>query len=440
MGNKVQSFLEDKVVPIATKIGNQRHIKAISDALVITIPLTIIGSISLLIASPPVDPTMMKPTNFFFKMMLAWYEWAVANNATIMIPFQMTMGIMALFVAVAVAYFLAREYRQDYPEIDPLSSAIISGVVFLMLAAPAQEGAIPVRFLDAKGFFTAMIVGAFTVEITRLLVKNNIRIKMPEGVPPAVSASFSSLIPMIVNIGLFFGLNLISISVGGVSIPQLIINILTPVLNGTDSVWFVVIMMFISHILWTVGIHGGSVTGSITSAVYTSNLAANAAAKAAGESLPYVMTAPLSVYIVVMGGAGATLGLMFMMLRSRSKQLRTVARVGLLPGLFGINEPILFGTPMILNPIMAIPLVITPLVNAFLGFYATKWGLVGRAFIGVPWTTPPFIGLPLATMDFRAFFLVVFVLIIDMIIYYPFFKMYEKTLVEREEMEITHGK
>lgn len=429
---KIRNFIEKKLVPVATKFGNQKYVKSISNALIITIPLTIIGGISLLIASPPVDPTMVKPTNFFFKFLLAWYDWAVANGETIITPFIMTMGIMSLFVAGAVAYNLAKHYKSKINTIDPFSASMISMVVFLLVAAPASEGAMPVRLLDAKGFFTAMLIGILTVEVTRLLLEKDIRIKMPEGVPPAVSASFSSLIPLIVNVILFYFLNLLSISVAGLSIPELIFKVLTPVLAGTDTVWFPVILMFISHILWVVGIHGGAVTSGITSAVYTSNLMANSAAKAAGQPLPFVMTGPLSVYIVVMGGAGATLGLMFLMLRSKSKQLRTVAKVGILPGLFGINEPIIFGTPIILNPIIAIPFVLTPLINAFIGFYATKWGFIGRAYIAVPWTTPPFIGLPLATMDWRAFFLVIAVILIDIMIYYPFFKAYEKTLVERE--------
>lgn len=434
--DKFSSVLQDKLMPVALKFGSNRYIKAISDALIITIPLTIVGGISMILASPPVDPKVMHGTNIFMKFLFAWYDWAVKNNQAIMTPYNFTMGIMSIFVAYSTAFYLSKEYKKKYSDIDPLSSGMIAAVVFFVIAAVwDKEGGIQLTYLGAQGFFTAMLVGIITVELTKLLIKHDIKIKMPKGVPPAVSASFNSLFPMLLNVFLFFILNLVSESAFGNTIPAAIMKMMTPVLKGTDSVWFVIIMMLICHLLWIVGIHGGAITGGITSAVYTSNLIANATAHSAGDALPYVMTGPLSVYVVVMGGSGATLGLMFLMLRSRSKQLRTVAKVALLPGLFGINEPLVFGTPIILNPTLAIPFVICPIVNAFIAFYSTAFGLVAKAFINAPWTCPPFIGLPLSTMDWRALVLVCVVLVIDMVIYYPFLKVYEKTLLVKERAE-----
>ncbi len=411
--------------------------KAISNGLIMTIPLTIVGGISLVLASPPYDPKLMHATNFFMKFMDGWYNWAVRNNSQIMVPYNMTMGIMAVFVAFSIAFFMAKEYQSKYPDLDPLSSAIISTVAFFTIAGVLDKsGGIDMTYLGVKGFFTAMLVGIASVEINRVLLKHNIRIVMPDGVPPAVSATFSALIPMIVNVFLFHLINMGVVSAFGSTLPQAIMNGLTPVLKGTDSIWFVIPVMLVCHLCWLVGIHGGSITGSLTTLVYTSNLVANANAHAAGKPLPYVMTGPLSVYIVVMGGAGATLGLALMMLFSKAKQLKTIGRIGILPCLFGINEPIIFGTPLILNPLLAIPFVITPIVNTLLGFYATAFGLVDRAFINVPWTCPPFIGLPLATMDMRAIILVFVVLAVDIVIYYPFFKAYEKQLLLEEEDNI----
>jgi PTS system cellobiose-specific IIC component len=430
--NKMVKFLEDKLAPIGIKVGKQRYMVAIKNSFISTIPLTIVGGLSLLLASPPVDPKLTKPTNIFSKFLLNWYYWAKNNNEMIISPFNMTMGIIALFVAISIAYNLAKIYSEKY-NMDPLSSGVISGAIFLLIASPSKKGMMATRFLDAKGFFTAIIVGILTVEITRFLIKHNIAIKMPEGVPPEVAASFTALIPLAVNIIIFYTINLILGKAFGTTIPETIIKVLTPVINGTDSVIFVMTMMLISHSLWLVGIHGGSITGTITTTVYTANLMANAAAVAAGEPMPRVMTGPVSVFVVVMGGAGATLGFTFLLLRSKSSQLKAVGKAGILPSLFGINEPILFGTPLILNPILAIPFVCTPLVNAILGFYSTKFGLIGKAYIAVPWTTPPFIGLPLATMDWRALILVVVVLFIDMGIYYPFFKVYERISLEKEK-------
>lgn len=305
----------------------------------------------------------------------------------------------------------------------------------MLVAAPSEGGMIPATYLDAKGLFTAMIVGLVTVEITKTLLKSGVTIKMPDGVPPAVSASFTALIPMIVNVLLFYAINLILIGTLGANIPEAIMTALTPALKGADTLWFMLIIVVIANLLWFVGVHGASLVGTITGPIFTANLMANAAAKLAGEPMPYIWAEPLWAFAVALGGSGATLGLTLLMLRSKSSQLKTVGRIGILPGLFNINEPILFGTPMILNPILGIPLVIVPVVNAIIGYCAIKFGLVGRIYIAAPWTTPAPIGLPLSTMDWKAFILIILLVTLDMLIYYPFFKSYEKVLLEQEKGE-----
>lgn len=430
--NKFTRFLEEKLAPAASKFGNHKYVRAVSDSMVATISLSIIGGLSLLIASPPVDPEVLQPTNFFYRFLLSWHAFAVKYGQQIITPFLMTMGIMSIFIAMGVAYSLAKHYSKDY-DLDPFTSSIISGVIFFLIAGGAEDGAIPMKYLDAKGLFSAMIVGIVSVEISKVLIKNEIRIKMPEGVPPAVSASFTALVPMLVNVIVFYGLNLILISQFEVTFPQLVFDILTPVMEGADSVWFIAITMFLTSLLWTVGIHGGAVVSSVTTVVYTSNLMANAAAKAAGDPMPFILAGQVSVFLVVVGGSGATLGLNLLMLRSKSERLEAVGKLGIVPGLFGINEPILFGTPIILNPIMSIPFVLAPVVNSFIAYYSIKWGIIGRAYITVPWTMPPFIGMPLATLDWRAFFLVLFIIAVDMAIYYPFFKTYERQLIAEEK-------
>lgn len=430
--NKFMQFLEEKLMPAATKLSGQRHLKAIRDGLMSTIPLTIIGGICLILASPPVDPELTKPTNLFNKFLLGWYDWAQANASAIITPFNMTMAIMSLFVAFAIGYSLGKHYEEEYGT-DPLSSGVIAAVVFLLVAAPSDEGMIPTTYLDAKGLFTAMIVGLITVEITRGLLKKGATIKMPEGVPPAVSASFTALIPMIANVLLFYAINLILISTLGKNIPAAIMSALTPALKGADTIWLMLVIVIIAHLLWFVGVHGAALVGTITAPIFTSNLMANAAARLAGEPMPYVWAEPLWAFVVVLGGSGATLGLTLLMLRSKSSQLKTVGKVGILPGLFNINEPVLFGAPIILNPILGIPLIIAPVVNTIIGYVAIKSGLIGRIFVQAPWTTPAPIGLALSTMDWRGFVLVILLLAIDILIYYPFFKSYEKVLLEEEK-------
>lgn len=430
--NKFIRFLEEKLMPIASKLSEQRHLKAIRDGFMSTIPLTIIGGVSLILASPPVDPELTKPTNFFNRLLLGWYSWAEANAEAIITPFNMTMAIMALFVAIAIGYNLGETYEKEHGT-NPLSSGIIAGIVFLLVAAPSKEGMIPTEYLDAKGLFTAMIVGLVTVEITKSLLERGITVKMPDGVPPAVSASFTALIPMIINVIIFYAINLILIRTLGKNIPEAIMAALIPALKGADTLWFMLIIVIICNLLWFIGVHGTSLVQTITIPIFTANIMANAAAKVAGETMPYIWTEPLWAFVVELGGSGATLALAFLMIRSKSSQLKMVGKVGFLPGLFNINEPILFGAPVILNPILGIPLILTPVVNTIVGYTAIKLGLVGKLYILAPWTTPAAVGLPISCVDWRAFVLVVVVFLIDIAIYYPFFKSYEKTLLEQEK-------
>ncbi len=426
------NFLEERLMPVASKLSEQRHLKAIRDGIMSTVGLTIIGGISLIIAFPPVDPARTEATNIFKKFLLGWYSWASANMDAILTPYNMTMAIMALFAAMAIAYSLAKEYQKQM-EIDPLSSAVISGVVFLLISAPAADDSIPMTYLDAKGLFTAMIVGLITVEITRILLVKGVSIKMPEGVPPAVSASFTALVPMIVNVILFYAVNLILLRTIGFNIPQTIMKALTPALNAADSLWFILIIIIITHLLWFAGVHGAAIMGTITAPFFTQNIMANAAQRVLGQPMEFIWTEPLWAMVVVLGGSGATLALAILMLRSKSSQLKTVGRIGILPGLFNINEPILFGTPIILNPMMFIPFILVPCINGIVGYLAIKIGLIGKAYVAVPWTTPAFIGMPLATMDWKAFILVLVVFFLDMAIYYPFFKSYERLLLKEEK-------
>lgn len=423
---KLNSILEKYLLPIADVLANQRHFKALRDGFIYAIPLTIMGGLTLIVANPPVGKDVVA-TNAFLRFMVAWRDWASANSDAISLPFNMTMGIMALFVAIAIAYNLAREYKMN-----TLSASIISGATFLVVAAPLKEGNFSVTYLDAKGLFTAIIIGFLTVEITRFVKLKNITIKMPEGVPPAVSASFDALIPLAINVLFFHFINLIVQSISGMIIPQAILTVLAPALKTLDSPLPIFMLSTLSQVLWFVGIHGASVTGTVRDPIALANIGANAQAYLAGQPLPYIFTYNFWSYYIVLGGSGATLGLTLLYLRSKSKQLKGIGKVALLPAIFNINEPIIFGTPMVLNPVMFIPFVFVQGINGIVAYYAIKWGLVRADFATVPWTTPAPIGAFLGTLDWRAVVLVFALLVLDIILYYPFFKVYERQLIEDE--------
>lgn len=423
---KLNLTLEKYLLPLAGTIANQRHLKAMRDGLIYSIPFTVLGGLVLIIGNPPIGKDVVA-TNIFLKFMVAWRDWAAANSGAIHLPYNMTMGIMALFVALGVSYSLARNYKMD-----TLSASAIAAATFLVVAAPLKDGNIPTAYLDAKGIFTAIIVGLLTVEITRFLKAKNITIKMPEGVPPAVSSSFDALIPLAINVLFFYFISLMIQGISGMIIPQAIMTALTPATKAIDSLPAIFIFSTIAQLFWFTGIHGAALMGAVLDPFKLANVAANAEQYLAGQPLTHIFTDTFWAYYIVLGGSGATLGLTLLYLRSKSKQLNGIGKVALLPALFNINEPVIFGTPMVLNPIMFIPFVFVQGINGAIAYLAVKVGLVRASFAAVPWTTPAPIGAFLATLDWRAVVLVLVLLVIDIVLYYPFFKIYENQLAKNE--------
>ncbi len=434
--SNLQGKVQEKLLPIAGKISEQRRLSAMKEGLMATLPLTILGGLSLIIAQPPVNPAVIGPTNFFFRFLLAWREWAMANSGTLLTINNMTMGMLGLFAAVAVAYSLSGKYKMNQ-----LSSIIISLVTFIIVAAPAGRVSqdvpgnfMSVNFLDAKGLFLAVIIGLITVEVTKFLMDKNIKIRMPEGVPPMVSAPFEALIPLFINVLLFFTVNQIMINTLGKSMPVFIMQLFQPLVSAGDSLGVVVLVAVLINILWFFGIHGGAVVNGIIIPFTTTYLAANAQAVTDGLSeLPHIFAGPFFLTFVNIGGSGAALPLVIaMFLVGRSVHLKTVSKVGVVPAMFNISEPIVFSTPIIMNPFLFIPMILVPVLNAIIAYTVTSWNLVGRVYVALPFTTPGPVAAFLATMSWRTPILWFVLVGISTLIYIPFVKALDASLLVQE--------
>lgn len=287
--------------------------------------------------------------------------------------------------------------------------------------------------------FTALVIGLLTVEISRFFSHKGFIIKMPEGVPSAVADSFASLIPMIANVFIFFSFSCIVMKFTGMSFPEALMHVLAPAIGGINSLAGTLLLILICQLFWLIGIHGSNLIYSVYASVALATLAANASSKAAGLPMTEIFTDPWWSYFVFFTGAGCTIVLVFMCLRSKSKQLKALGKLSLLPAVFNINEPVLFGMPIVLNPVLAIPFILVPLVNALIAYFCMATNVVSKMFIETPWTTPAPIGAALSSMDIRAGILVLFLILIDYVMYYPFFKSYEKLLLQNEESESDFG-
>ncbi|AEM77855.1 PTS sugar transporter subunit IIC [Thermoanaerobacter wiegelii] len=423
MLGKVTSFVEKWVVPIFEPIGRERHMVAVRDGFVGAMPFFIVGSFFILFANPPVQ---------------SWADAIAPYKDLIMTPFRMTMGIMSIYVCFALAYSLSKSY-----DLNPLSGGLVAIMTFLLVAAPitrvdlangAQGLFVPTDYLGSAGLFTAMLVGIVAVEIFRSMVKRGATIKMPEGVPPVIAAAFESLPTIAVLIIIFYPLNLAIKYATGQPIPGIIMKLFEPLVAVSDSIGAVFLSSTLAQLLWSVGIHGGSIVLGILKPFMMPLIDQNAAAWAAGEPMKHIFVYPFYSFYLSIGGCGATLGLAIMLLRAKSAHLRNIGKVALIPAIFNINEPLIFGVPLMLNPVMFIPFVFAQGIIGVLAYIAHLLGWVRPMFIIPPWTAPAPVGAFLATGgDWRSIILVIVLTVIATLIYWPFLKVYDKQMFEQEQ-------
>lgn len=419
--------LEDKLMPLANFFGQQRHLLAIRDGIVSAMPLTIIGSIFLILAYPPVDPGNIPDIPLIGAFLEGWYNWAQANMGAIIAPFSATMAILSLFVCVGSSYSLASHYDRK-----PLQYVIANLSIYILVCAPVTDGAIPTAAFDGKGILLAAFVALIGTEIMNFVEKKGWTFKMPAGVPPIVANSFASLFPFGIAMFLFYGLSLGIQAATGQLLPEVFFGLFEGLKASVDNIFSVTILTGFENLLFGFGVHPTTVVGPILDPLESMNIAENASLIAQGLEATRVYTQPFWAFYVALGGGGATLGLAFLTLRAKSKQIKDVGKVALIPSLFNINEPLIFGLPIFLNPILIIPFMIAPMVNVVIGWLATSSGLVNMATIAAPWTSPAPLGAMLSTMDFKALILVILMLVINMVIYYPFLKMYDNSKVKEE--------
>ncbi len=422
MSNAFFDFIENKISPIAAQAGTQRHIMAVRDGFIGAMPFMIVGSFLLVFAFPPFSPD----TTFFLGQW--WNAMSKAYFNEIMTPFNMSMGIMACYISAGIAYNLAQSYK-----LDAFPCAMLSLMTFLLIAAPMKDGSLPANFLGGTGIFTTIIVGIYVTELMRFLKIRNIGIKLPEQVPEKIRQSFNLLIPALIVILTIYPLNLFMQHQFGMILPDAIMAVFKPLISAADSLPAILFAVFLCHVLWFAGIHGAAIVGGILAPFYLVNLGLNQAALAAGQPLPHIFVEPFWSFFIVLGGSGATLGLVLLYMGSKSAHLRSIGKLGIVPAMFNINEPVIFGSPIVMNPILFVPFIVAPMVNATVAWFAASSDLIGRAISLVPWTAPAPIGAAWgAGWQFSNAFMVIGLIALDLVIYLPFFKIYEKQLLAQE--------
>ncbi|MFM2483274.1 PTS sugar transporter subunit IIC [Celerinatantimonas sp. YJH-8] len=420
--DRLSHLIEDKITPIAGAVGQQKYITSIRDGFIAALPFMIVGSFMLVFIFPPFSE------NSSLGFVQAWLAFSAKHRETLMLPFHLSMGIMTLFICVGIGSSLARHYK-----LDPITTGLLALMSFLLVAAPYKDGQISTQYFAGQGIFTALIVSIYATEVYAFLKRHHITVRLPPQVPTGVARSFEILIPVLVIIFTLYPLNLFIEHETGMILPEAVMALLKPLVSASDSLPAVLLSVFICQVLWFAGIHGALIVTGIMNPFWMANLSANQVALAAGQAIPHIYTQGFWDHYLLIGGVGSTLPLAILLIRSKAIHLRSIGRMGIVPGIFNINEPILFGAPIIMNPLFFLPFVFVPMINAVFAYAATYWGLLPRVVSLTAWTTPGPIGASwAANWAITPVFMCLFCMFTASLMYLPFLKVYEKQLLAEE--------
>lgn len=415
----------EKGKPFFEKISRNIYLRAIRDGFLSGMPIVLFSSIFMLIAYAP---------NIF------GFYWSPEVEAMITKPYNYSMGILALVVAATTAKNLTDSLNRDMPDnnqINNISTMIAAIVCFLLISVDAIEGGFANGYMGSKGLITAFISAFLVCNIYRVCIKNNITIKMPEQVPPNISQTFKDIIPFAVSALIFFGFDLAFRNIFGFNFAEGVIEFFKPLFTAADGYIGLAIIYGAMALFWFVGIQGPSIVEPAVSAIYYVNISANLTLFQNGEHAFNVLTPGVQQFVATLGGTGATLVITLMFaFMARSKELKAVGKASSIPVLFGVNEPILFGAPLILNPIFFIPFIGAPIINVWLFKFFVDVLKMNSFMYVLPWTTPAPLGIVLGCgMGLLTILFAVLVLVVDFVIYYPFFKVYDRQKVDEENQK-----
>lgn len=432
-------FFEEHFVPVAARIGGQRHLVAIRDGFAALMPIIMAGSFAVLLNFMPIpgwDKFLETALGIQLKTM----------NGTIMWG---SLTMLSIFISFSVAYNLAKSY-----DANGLQAGLLSVASFLIMIPQAPllklpegitlsdggtainiGGNINTMYTGAQGMFVGMLIALVATELFVKLSKTDaLVVKMPEGVPPAVARSFAALFPTMIVLAI---MSILCILFGQAADHNLFATITkyvgAPIKTATDSLGSALAIVFFQQFLWFFGLHGPNILGGVVEPILLQLLDENMKAVASGQLPPHIITKPFLDSFVHLGGSGATITLLgAIFFASKRKQNREIAKLGVAPGLFNINEPVIFGFPIVLNPILFVPFVFGPMVLTTIAYLATWIGLVPRTIAMVPWTFPPVIGGFVATASIQGGILALVNLIVGFLIYLPFIMMMEKMEAKKE--------
>ena len=415
-------MIEQRMVPFANWLTRSRHVLSLRDGFQLAMPFVIVGSLLVPILYPPIAPD----TPHAFGQ---WLHWLARALHPFLFPvYSHTLGLVALIIAFGAASSLAKAY-----EMPERLCGLGGCMAFLMLIdfRSLQPGVF--GYLGGAGIFTALLMAFYSVEVTRLFYRRGWYIQMPDEVPVMTRRGFQLIVPLLF---IMLSLSLLRLWLKqqfGISLPDFMAALFRPLIVGADTLPALLITLLIAHLLWFMGIHGALIVTGLLSPFWMAGVSANQAALMAGEPLPHIFLQGFWDYYLLIGGIGTTLPLVFMAMRSRSHSIQSVGKLGFIPSMFNINEPLLFGFPIIMNPLFFLPFIGVPLINAVLAWQLTQWGFLDKFIALLPWSMPSPLGAAWAANGSWSNGLMSLVCILNSyVLYRPFFLAHEKMVLEQE--------
>lgn len=417
------SQVEQVMNPVAKLLTRSQHLMALRDGFQLAMPFIFVGCIFIPVIFPPF-------ANAGSHLSAWWFSLATSLRPVLLPTYQVTLGVIGIIVAFGIAASLAKYYQ--LPE---RLSGLTGCIAFLLLVGFNDMAPGYVRYLGGSGLFTAIIASIYSIEVVRFFVARGWYVKMPDDVPILTQQSFKLMIPIFVVVTTLSMFNVWVEGRFGAHLPQLIEAAFRPLVLASDSLAAVLVSILICQLLWFMGIHGALIVTGIMNPFWTSNLLENQSVLEQGVTvLPHIYLTAFWDFFILVGGVGSTLPLIYLAIKSRSNQLKSVGKIGLIPSVFNINEPILFGFPIIMNPLFLLPFVFIPMLNATIAWFLTSAHILDRVVLMIPWSVPAPIGAAWAANgSIMNALMVIFAMFNAYFLYLPFFRAHEKILVEQEQ-------
>lgn len=418
--------IAEKILPFVNVFAQHNWVRAISNGFMNVIPFTLIAAIFTILATPPVTAEVIAQGGFYGTLMSGWYHFAESYSHILLIPANMTTGLLSVIAVMGIAYTLAKIIKLK----NEITATFTALIMFLIVAAPMSDGVLNARFLGSEGLFVAMIVAILSVEITSFCIRRNITIRFGDAVPEGVAAPFKAFIPVLINMVIFFGLSVLVNVTMGTTIPELIMGAIMPTISNVNSLWGMIAVFSISNLLWFFGVHGSALTMMLYIPLSFQLTAENAAIVAAGGT-------PIWHPIFISMGAAAWIGLnIAMLLVAKSQKLKAMGKLAIIPNLFNINEPIIFGSPVVFNIFLLIPVVIIPIIQMVAIYFIGEMGLLTGGYnilmVNLPFGMNSYFG----TLSMSTALIIGGIQLLGTFVWIPFVKFYDNQCLKEEQAEM----